>query len=128
MTTAEMRALVAQITYKTGWTFAVLEEGVTDQYLVRFLRVEVEGTCNDTGEPLRWHGRKWHLSTHATESEILQTALKAVLTAEEHEAREHFRWRGVEIFCPHLNLDELRVAIIADHVGESVRPAHVVTT
>lgn len=52
-------------------------------------------------------GRKWLLSQHMTESEIVQTALLAVLTAEEHEAREKFTYLDEPVFGPHLNVDRL---------------------
>lgn len=54
-----------------------------------------------------WTGRKWRLSNWMTPSEIVQTALKAVLTAVEHEAREHFLYRGKAIFGPHINVETL---------------------
>jgi hypothetical protein len=47
--------------------------------------------------------RKWYLSLHATDSEILQTMLKLVLTSEEHEAREQFLVEGRAIFGPHVD-------------------------
>jgi len=53
------------------------------------------------------HGRKWYVSTYATESEVVQTALKAVLTVVEHEARETFTYMGRAIFGPHLNVRSL---------------------
>lgn len=55
----------------------------------------------------RWTSRKWFLSRHATESEVIQTALKAVLTAEEHEVREHFLVDGYAAFGPHFDVDRL---------------------
>lgn len=54
-----------------------------------------------------YHGRKWRLSQHMTRSEVVQTALLAVLAAEEHEAREKFTYRGEAIFQPHYNVDDL---------------------
>lgn len=58
-----------------------------------------------------WKSRKWLLSSFMTESELVQTCLKAVLTAEEHEARERFTYEGVCAFGPHINVRELlRVA------------------
>lgn len=47
------------------------------------------------------------LSPNMTKSELVQTAMKAVLAAEEHEAREHFRYRGKCIFGPHIDVDGL---------------------
>jgi len=52
-------------------------------------------------------GRKWLLSQHMTDSEIVQTALLAVLVCEEHEARERFRYRGAAIFGPHQDVEDL---------------------
>jgi hypothetical protein len=63
--------------------------------------------CRFNADGQEWSGRKWNLSVHMTRSEIVQTALKAVLTAVEHEAREHFRYKGRAIFGPHINVDDL---------------------
>jgi hypothetical protein len=70
------------------------------------LRVRfVEGQVHDERE---WQtGRKWYLSPYMTKSEVVLTALKAVLTAEEHEARERFRYKGRRIAGPHLDVDAL---------------------
>lgn len=65
-------------------------------------------------------GRKWLLSPHMTKSELVQTAFKAVLTAEEHEAREHFRYMGAVIFGPHFDVD--RLAELAS-APKDVRPS-----
>ena len=43
---------------------------------------------------------------------MIQTAFKAVLTAEEHETREAFRYKGQAIFAPHYNVEAL-VALAA---------------
>lgn len=53
-------------------------------------------------------GRKWYVSAHATKSELVQTALLAILTAIEHEVREEFTYRGHAIFGPHFHIDTLR--------------------
>lgn len=65
----------------------------------------------DGGEPQS--GRKWRLSVWMTRSEIVQTAFKAVLAAEEHEVREKFNYRGRNIFGPHFDVDAL-VALVDD--------------
>jgi hypothetical protein len=53
-------------------------------------------------------GRKWRLSEHMTKSEVIQTALMAVLAWEEHEAREAFRYKGRAVFSPHYDVDLLQ--------------------
>lgn len=90
-------AVLHQIQYK-DWSFAVCEalHGAGSFLQVRF---KAGGTMQS--------GRKWYVSSFATKSEVVQTALKAVLTAEEHEAREAFLYRGAAIFGPHLDVDVL---------------------
>lgn len=66
-------------------------------------------------------GRKWRLSEHMTKSEIVQTALMAVLAAEEHEIREQFRYKGSAIFGPHFDVDRLHDMAGVDGASD-VRP------
>lgn len=68
---------------------------------------ETEGTDNVTGEPMSWRGRKWLISEHMTDGEIVQTVFKAVMTAMEHEAREQFKYRGQPILDPHYDIEKL---------------------
>lgn len=63
-----------------------------------------------TGEVETQHGRKWILSEHMKKSEVVTTAFKAIITAEEHEIREKFRYRGRMIFGPHIDVDALHDA------------------
>lgn len=96
ITLAEGRFMLSRVRYK-DWTFRF--EPLGDGF---FLQV----TWVDLGENV-WTGRKWYVSSHATRSEVVQTALKAVLTAEEHEAREQFKYDGSAVFGPHLDVDHL---------------------
>lgn len=64
-------------------------------------------------------GRKFYVSAHATDSEIIQTALLAVLAFEEHEAREAFRVDGIAAFSPHWPIDALVAA--ADEIERAGR-------
>lgn len=61
----------------------------------------------ETGAPLPWRGRKWLISEHMTDGEIVQTVFKATMTAAEHELREGFKYRGQPIFDPHYDLEKL---------------------
>lgn len=69
--------------------------------------------CDDHGRQylqvsdVKWTGRKWMLSKHMTDGEVVQTAMAAVLAWYEHEAREAFTFMGKAIFNPHLALDAL---------------------
>lgn len=74
-----------------------------------YLRVgHPQPTCNVTGKVMSpWFGRKWMLSRHMTDGEIVQTAFLATLTAIEHEVREQFRYKGVAVMDPHYDIDKL---------------------
>ena len=94
MTLAEMRDILSRIEYR-DWQFVITD--LEPRTLHVLFRADGES----------WTGRKWPVSQHMTESELVQTALKAVLTAEEHEAREHFTYCGRAIFGPHLDVHAL---------------------
>lgn len=94
MTTEEVARLLKDLKYR-DWSF-LLDESTGLHLKVWF----VADGCPQVG-------RKWKLSRHMTKSEIVQTALKAVLVAEEHEAREKFLYRERPIFGPHFDVDAL---------------------
>lgn len=63
--------------------------------------------CTYTGEPSLQEGRRWFVSTGCTPSDVVRTAFKAVATWAEHETREEFKYKGVRVFSPHLELNNL---------------------
>lgn len=86
-----------------------------------FIRVHCPHGCDaETGENWAWNGRWWRLSTHMTDSEIVGTAFKAVLTALEHEARESFKFEGAAVYGPHLDIHALK-ALAQDRSQLDVR-------
>jgi len=90
-----IKELLADISYGS-WQFVCSEMGSGHYVQVRFM----DGKDG-------WSGRKWYISSFATDVEVVQTALMAVLADEEHEARERFKFRGKAIFHPHRSLDAL---------------------
>lgn len=118
-----LRLLMADITLTNGWEVSAYY----DDRGYFYLQVGAEdGTCNVTGKPVRWSGRKWLLSEHMTDGEIIQTALKAVLAAHEHEAREQFLFKGQAIFDPHYDLVKLvRLRSAEDALSERAEGATV---
>lgn len=101
MTEPQIRELLGRVSYR-DWQ---LHLGRDQERL--FLQVRFMGKCSYSGKPEAQHGRKWLLSPHMTKSEIVTTAFKAILTCEEHEARENFRYRGKAIFGPHFDVDKM---------------------
>lgn len=51
--------------------------------------------------------RRWFLSPKMSDSEIVQTVFKCVITSMEHRTREWFTWKERPIFHPHHNLQRL---------------------
>jgi len=97
----EIEDILALVTYKT-WSFFVGEDGERLYLQVTFVEEDFA-----TGEQGTQRGRKWLLSPFMTKSEVVTTAFKACITAEEHEAREKFRYKGKMIFGPHIDVDAL---------------------
>lgn len=80
----------------------------SEEQPVYWLRVgNPNGFCTRTGEPMDWVGRKWRLSQWMTDTELVWTAWKAILTALEHEAREMFRFDGVTVADSHVDIHKL---------------------
>jgi hypothetical protein len=101
MTIREVRELLREVAYK-GWNLEACENENFGYLVISFRAVDT-----DTGGWTTQRGRKWNLSRHMTRSEIIQTAFLAVMTAEEHEIRETFSYRGVPVFGPHLDVEAL---------------------
>lgn len=95
MTLDELKSIVKEIEYR-DWFIKVAEDG---ESLYIQLIFDADGH--------KQRGRKWRISKHMIKDEIVYTVMKAALTAEEHEAREHFRYRGRRIFGPHIGVDAL---------------------
>lgn len=94
----------------TGWDKSVWPyEYVTQRRY--WLQIE------DTDLPEEFNrGRKWFLSEHMTESEVVGTAFAAYKAWIEHEIMESFTYRGVKVFNPHVSIKaRLRVASEPDN-------------
>lgn len=115
MTLADVKLTLREIKYP-GFEFRSGLMGPTGYFVqVVFHAIDVTEIRQTTDvRPVEWTGRKWYVSSYSTKFEVVQTALKAVLTALEHEAREKFTYQGVAIFQPHMDLDAL--VKLADHV------------
>lgn len=72
-----------------------------------YVQIQCNDTCTQTGEAYRWHGRKWFLSEHMSDSEVVQTCWAAAKMAMEHELRETFKWDGECIYRPHFDIRAL---------------------
>ncbi len=72
-----------------------------------YLQIRYDAPCTKTGEMAEFRGRKWYLSEHMTDDEIVKTAWLAFETAVRHELLEGFRMANVPVFNPHTPFDKL---------------------
>lgn len=91
-----------QLVEYRDWKFKISKDG--DRL---FLQLRWMGICTAHDRPEIQMSRKWMLSPYMTKSEFIQTCLKAVLTAVEHEARESFKYKNQPVYRPHYNVDAL---------------------
>lgn len=109
----KFREILGRLSYR-DWTFHLGKDATGLYYLqLRWPDFDVR-----SDEMTAHSGRKWRLSQHMTRSQVVQTALAAVLAAEEHEARERFLYLGRRIFGPHMNVDALYVLVGEDNAEE----------
>lgn len=106
-TLANLEVLLANLTLPNGWRVVYQ---VPDEEEFAWLQVwDPKGIDNVTGEAYPWRGRKWKLSRHMTNSEVVQTAFMATMAAVEHETREQFLYKGQPIFDPHYDIEQLHL-------------------
>lgn len=64
------------------------------------VRVVAIRPCNNTGVLDEQYGRPWLIQGQDSDDAILNTLLLAVLTFEEHEIREGFKFDGKALYEP----------------------------
>ncbi len=101
MTQARLRKLVAQCRFP-GYIFKIGCKG--DNFTIHG---EYDEICIVSKKPSIQKTRKYLISPHAVRSEITQTLLKLLLTAHEHQVREHFTYKGELVYGPHFDVDAL---------------------
>lgn len=97
-----VQQLLDRITYR-DW---LLHLGEDDNRL--WIQVQFYDKCNSgTGEQQLQKCRKWMLSRHMTDSEIIDTAYAAIERAVQHELREQFKVDDVSLYNPHIDFNHL---------------------
>ncbi|HET8687143.1 MAG TPA: hypothetical protein VFM18_10855 [Methanosarcina sp.] len=72
-----------------------------------YVQIQFKGKDNFGTEEEMQYGRKWMLSYHMCNTEVVRTVKKAIDAAMQHEVDEAFKYRGRSIFNPHRNVDSL---------------------
>jgi hypothetical protein len=72
-----------------------------------FIQICYLAPCTITGEKKEWRGRKWYLSEHMTDDEIIKTTYVAFESCVKHEIMEGFKVDNIILFNPHVNFEAL---------------------
>lgn len=72
-----------------------------------YIQLEYNSKCNKDGDNDYWKGRKWYLSEHMTDDEIIKTCYAAFEACVKHEIMEGFKVDGKMLFNPHINFEAL---------------------
>lgn len=72
-----------------------------------YLQVVGKSPCAKSGAMVEWTGYKWRLSWHMCKTEVICTAFRAYRDAIDHEFRELFKYRGLQVFDPHRDIEAL---------------------
>jgi len=90
----EAKATLAEVRY-LDWNFGYVD--------TPFPRVTVTSRMPDTNQP----GKDFTVTRYAVvEGDVVEAAYRAVMDLQDHEAREHFFYRGKRVFNSHLEQDE----------------------
>lgn len=90
--------MVSDVQYR-DWNFVIKKKG--NGFL---LQIQFWG--EDTDHPGKYElqkCRKWYISPHSCDAEVVRTCFIAVKQAEEHELCERFRFMGKQIYNPHID-------------------------
>lgn len=112
----EFERFFRRITYK-DWRLVVRPVNKTHYCL----QVQFNAPDAITGEMATQYGRKWLLSKHMTDTELVWTAFKAVLAAEEHETKEQFKFDDTALFNAHLDVNDLAALVTDGKIGIDIR-------
>ncbi len=72
-----------------------------------YIQIEYKSKCNKGGDQELWRGRKFYLSHHMIDDEIIKTAMAAWKACILHEVTEGFLVDGVACFNNHVDFEEL---------------------
>lgn len=117
-TLENVKKIISFIQYK-DWIFVVLTKGDGFLIQVQFLGEDTDGS----GKTELQKCRKWFISQHSGDSEIIRSCFLAIRQAEEHELCERFLYKGQQIYNPHLDMDRMADFIIAKPFETRPEPA-----
>lgn len=124
MTPQEIRNVLAEVRYKRGYELICRpvesDKGAWEPRHYLQVSASIPFPAPMRGSRIL-RGGKWMLSEHMTPSELVQKAFMAFLAFEEHEAREHFTYKGQRVLGPHNDLDRMADLMASGELTTSER-------
>ena len=117
MDAAEFLKIIDDIEYKPGWSVYI---GFDGRWYLQIICSD--SLCADTMEPAEWKSGKRYLSEHMCRQEIIGVVFDLIKSAEDHEMREFFKYRGRAIYCPHIDPDVLHSIATKDNMNVRKNP------
>lgn len=121
----KVQAVLNRITTMGAWKHWMFDLRTNDQGL--YFQVRFKEHCVRSGRDVMQSCRKWMLSEHMTDSEIVQTVFLAVKTATEHELRESFLFDGQPVFGPHFDLARFAEILERDEMRDARQHVELMT-
>lgn len=72
-----------------------------------FIQLSYSAVCVKSGVEDTWKGRKWYLSEHMADDEIIKTCFAAFEACIKHEILEGFKVDDKILFNPHVHFESL---------------------
>ena len=100
--------IVDEITYKPNWDIALYAIPISPEQYSLYIQLEVFNQIDSvTRKTTSWKSGKRYLSEFMCRQEIVGAVYGLIETAEIHEMREWFRYKGASIYNPHIDPDKL---------------------
>lgn len=109
-----LQSILEDITYKEGYSFEAAQEKRSGL----MFRLKVIRPCHVTGIPGTGYTLWFTVESGMHKDQIVRQAFKMILSFEEHEVREQFRYKGQPIFGPHLPVESLADMCYAEKVNQ----------
>jgi hypothetical protein len=103
---SELLEVIDNISYKPNWHVLVGHDSLKNSH--GYLQLEVKNSVDSvTGNVVNWKSGKRYLSDFMCRQEIVGLVYSMIESAEIHEMREMFRYKGRSIYNPHIDPDKL---------------------
>lgn len=96
----EIIETLQQIRFKT-WRIEILANFEPDDPCIRFCWV-AHVACSKTGQPITLTSSAVRVDEHSTEVMVVKMARDVLRNLVLHETDEHFRYKGIMVFDPHI--------------------------